>query len=90
VHPGRIAAFGLLDPATGTEAVAIVAELDPSAWPMREDVATAIRDRVARRTDAVAGTVHLVPAGWLVKTSSGKVARSANREKYCREANVAV
>jgi acyl-CoA synthetase (AMP-forming)/AMP-acid ligase II len=29
--------------------------------------------------------VHIVPPGWLLKTSSGKVARSANREKYLSE-----
>jgi hypothetical protein len=32
--------------------------------------------------------VHLVGAHWLVKTSSGKIARSANREKFLDEINV--
>jgi hypothetical protein len=29
--------------------------------------------------------VHLVQPPWLVKTSSGKTARSANRDKFMKE-----
>jgi hypothetical protein len=29
--------------------------------------------------------VHLVSPPWLIKTSSGKTARSANREKFLKE-----
>jgi len=29
--------------------------------------------------------VHIVSAPWIVKTSSGKTARLANREKYLKE-----
>jgi hypothetical protein len=32
-----------------------------------------------------ASFVHLVPPGWLVKTSSGKIARDANRRKWLAE-----
>jgi fatty-acyl-CoA synthase len=85
VHPGRCAAFGLFDDAAGTEALAVVAEVEEEAAPRRDQIRDAIRARVARETDAVASIVHLVEPGWLVKTSSGKVARVANREKYCRE-----
>jgi hypothetical protein len=33
--------------------------------------------------------VRIVDSRWLLKTSSGKVARSANREKYLAEADQA-
>jgi len=32
--------------------------------------------------------VHLVDRGWLVKTSSGKIARRANRQKWLGERGV--
>ena len=35
--------------------------------------------------EVTARHVQLVGAGWLVKTTSGKVARGANREKFERE-----
>jgi len=43
---------------------------------------------VVSRGSAVAlRDVYIVGKHWLVKTSSGKVARSANRDKYLLEVN---
>ena len=82
VRPGRVVAFGLFDDAAGTEDVAIVAETElegeDALTQLRED----IRRRIAQRSDVVARVIELVPPRWLIKTSSGKVARTANREKY--------
>jgi hypothetical protein len=44
-----------------------------------------IRLRVTRGSDIALRYVRLVERGWLLKTSSGKVARSANRERYLTE-----
>jgi len=86
LHPGRATAFGIMNDRLGTEDIAIVAEVsadvdaedrDKTAPIMRE-----IRARVAQQTDVTARYVHLVGAKWLLKTSSGKIARSANREKF--------
>ncbi len=90
VHPGRVAAFGVPNPETGTEDVVIAAELedhsldpeDPAAQPIADE----IRRRITRGSDVALRYVKLVRRGWLLKTSSGKVARSANREKYLSEA----
>jgi fatty-acyl-CoA synthase len=89
VHPGRVVAFGVFDPHAGTEAVAVIAETDvadASMWPSLKET---IRAQIARRNECVAKFVHVVPPGWLLKTSSGKLARSANREKYFREMGIA-
>jgi fatty-acyl-CoA synthase len=47
-------------------------------------LANEVRQRVTRGSDIALRNVQLVERGWLLKTSSGKVARSANREKYLK------
>ena len=89
VHPGRVAAFGVPNADTGTEDVVIVAELEDHAatpdGPAAQQIGNEIRQRVTRGSDVALRYVKLVQRGWLLKTSSGKVARSANREKYLAE-----
>lgn len=81
IHPGRAVAFGVFNEDAGTEDVVIVAELEKAAVD-REKLADEVRQRVTRGSDIALRTVQLVERGWLLKTSSGKVARSANRDKY--------
>ncbi|GAP16096.1 acyl-CoA synthetase [Longilinea arvoryzae] len=85
VHPGRVVAFGLFDEAAGTEEVALVAEVDPAGPAEREALADAIRQAVTRGTAVTLRRVHLVGAGWIIKTSSGKTARGANKERFLKE-----
>lgn len=75
----------MFNEALGTEDVVIVAETDTDDEDARAVIAEAIRDHLTRNSDVAVRTVYLVPSRWLIKTSSGKVARSANREKYLRE-----
>jgi acyl-CoA synthetase (AMP-forming)/AMP-acid ligase II len=88
VHPGRTVAFGVPDESGGTEAVAVVAEIEAWAVDRSETIRAAIREQVARTTDCVVRHISLVEGGWLLKTSSGKVARQANKDKYCRESGI--
>ena len=85
VHPGRTVAFGLYDEAHGTEVVAIVAEVDTEDEGERERIAGEIRAHVTRNSAVAVRHVRAVGAKWVLKTSSGKVARAANKEKYIRE-----
>lgn len=85
VHPGRLAAFGVPNEQTGTEDVVIAAEVDILDRDKRQRIADEIRQKVTRGSDIALRHVHIVDRGWLVKTSSGKVARAANREKYLSE-----
>jgi len=41
-----------------------------------------IKKQVNQSTDITLRYVLLVDKSWLLKTSSGKIARSANRDKY--------
>jgi acyl-CoA synthetase (AMP-forming)/AMP-acid ligase II len=85
VHAGRVAAFGVPDEREGTELLAVVAEVESEDEEARAAIARAIRQEVARRTMVTVSFVHLVGPRWLLKTSSGKVARGANREKWLAE-----
>ncbi len=82
VHPGRCVAFGVFDEDAGTESVVVVAEVETDDPQERRAISAKIRESVARRTDCVVRNIHLVGPMWLLKTSSGKIARHANKEKY--------
>ncbi len=86
VHPGRVVAFGVMNEAAGTEDVIVLAESDVAIEIATEDaqyaVADAVRSHINKNTDVAVRAVQVVPPGWLLKTSSGKIARGANKEKY--------
>lgn len=85
VHPGRTVAFGLFDESQGTEEVVIIAKVDSEDEAEHERVADEIRKHVTRNSAIAARYVRVVGPKWVLKTSSGKVARSANKEKFIRE-----
>jgi acyl-CoA synthetase (AMP-forming)/AMP-acid ligase II len=81
--PGRAVAFAVDDERTGTDRAVLVCEL-PAGADGRTIQGDA-RRRVAHELDVQLGDVCIVPRGWIVKTSSGKLARSDNRAKYLAE-----
>jgi fatty-acyl-CoA synthase len=85
VHPGRVVAFGIFNDEIGTEEVVIVAEVETDDESEKYKVGDEIRKRVNRGSDISLRYVHIVERNWLIKTSSGKIARSANRDKYLAE-----
>ncbi|MCB9135733.1 MAG: AMP-binding protein [Anaerolineales bacterium] len=84
VYPGRVVAFGVYDEQAGTEEVVLVAETDATDEAERQRIADEIRVRVTKGTAVALRLVELVPREWLIKTSSGKIARGANRERYLK------
>ena len=85
VHAGRVVAFGVFNEKAGTEDVVVVAEVDTDVQTERDQIADSIRQTVTRGSAVALRYVHLVGRHWLIKTSSGKTARSANREKFLKE-----
>ncbi len=85
VHAGRAVAFGVPDAREGTELVAVVAEVETEDTAARQSIGQQIRQVVAQRSEVTLSYVHLVDSRWLIKTSSGKIARAANREKWLAE-----
>lgn len=85
VHAGRVVAFGVFNEESGTEEVVLVAEVETQSPEEREQIADAIRLTVTRGSSIALRHVYLVDRKWLIKTSSGKNARTANKEKYLKE-----
>jgi fatty-acyl-CoA synthase len=89
IYPGRAVAFGVFNEQLGTEDIAIVAEvangIDPQDRKATAPILREIRQRIGQSTDVAARYVRLVNRHWLLKTSSGKIARRANREKFINE-----
>jgi fatty-acyl-CoA synthase len=85
VHPGRTVAFGIYDEEAGTEEVVIIAEVDSEEPAEQEIIADAIRKHVTKSSAIALRHVKVVGEKWIVKTSSGKTARSANKEKFLKE-----
>jgi fatty-acyl-CoA synthase len=82
IHPGRVVAFGLFNEQLGTEDVVLVAEEDVKDPGSRTQLAEAVRQMINKGSDAAVRHVQVVPRGWVIKTSSGKLARDANRKKF--------
>ncbi|NOH04880.1 MAG: AMP-binding protein [Chloroflexi bacterium] len=85
VHKGRTVAFGMYDEEEGTEEVVIIAEADSTDPSKMEAIADAIRKHVTKSSAIALRHVKVVDDKWIIKTSSGKTARSANKEKFLKE-----
>ncbi|MBI2759289.1 MAG: AMP-binding protein [Chloroflexi bacterium] len=85
VHAGRSVAFGIFDEEAGTEDVVIIAEVDSEDRDEQEKIADLIRQHVTRNSAIALRYVKAVGPKWILKTSSGKTARSANKEKFLKE-----
>ncbi|MFN2119910.1 MAG: AMP-binding protein, partial [Anaerolineales bacterium] len=85
VHPGRSVAFGVFNEETGTEDVYMVVEVDTNDKRQRARMADQIREHVTRNSNVALRYVKVVGSAWILKTSSGKTARAANRRKLLSE-----
>lgn len=84
IHPGRTAAFGVIDEGLGSEGIVVVCELrhetdNSRKWEIERD----LRQRLVQELGVAPAQIRLLEEkGWIIKTSNGKIARSANRQKY--------
>ncbi|MCC6299866.1 MAG: AMP-binding protein [Anaerolineales bacterium] len=85
VHAGRSVAFGMYNEQEGTEDVVVIAEVDSEDPAEQQKVADAIRQHVTKNSAVALRYVKVVDTKWILKTSSGKTARSANKEKFLQE-----
>jgi len=85
VYPGRAVAFGVFNNEMGTEEVIVIAESEETDPSNRSKIADKVRLAINQSSDIVVRKVLIVERGWLVKTSSGKIARLTNREKYLNQ-----
>jgi len=85
IHAGRAVVFGVPDEREGTELIAVVAEVEADDADERKSITQSIRQAVAQQSTVTVNYVQLVDSKWLIKTSSGKIARAANRDKWLAE-----
>jgi fatty-acyl-CoA synthase len=82
LRPGRLVAFGVPDDQRGSERIVVIGELADDAGLGVADVEREVRLRVKQELDVAVSHVEFVPAGWITKTTSGKIARWENRLKW--------
>lgn len=86
IHNGRVVAMGMYNPALGTDDIFVVAEVErEERFANTEEIERELRNLVVAATGVAIRTVFLKPPKWIVKSTAGKPARSATREKLLRE-----
>jgi len=69
-------------PEIGSEEVVIIAEIKPESGVDCTQLAQDIKQRLLDQTGLLVFDVYLANPGWLVKTTSGKISRVENLNKY--------
>ncbi len=82
VIPGRCVVFGVDDPSLGTECLVAVAETGLTDLESRRALRKRIRLAAVGLTDVVPSDVVLAEHMWLQKSTSGKLSRTLNRQRY--------
>jgi fatty acid CoA ligase FadD32 len=86
VQTGRVAAFGI--PTEAGEEIVVVTERARSAGAgdvSASDISVAVRRAVAAAHDLKLRDVQVLNGEKVLRTSSGKIARTANRDRYLAE-----
>jgi 1-acyl-sn-glycerol-3-phosphate acyltransferase len=84
VRGGSVAAFGVPDPALGTERLVLVVETKEESALVRARIEADVSRAVAELIGVPPDEVLAVPPRTIPKTSSGKIRRGACRDSYLR------
>ena len=82
VRRGCVAAFGVPGPDLGTERLVVVAETRARDADAREQMHATVIERVVDAIGLPPDVVEIASPGAVLKTSSGKIRRSATRDAY--------
>ena len=86
IHDGRAVAMGVFNPDLGTEDIVVVAEVEREELLADAlEIEREIRGQVVAGLGVAARTIFLKPPKWIVKSTAGKAARAATREKLLKE-----
>ena len=83
LKPGRSVAFGVSDEVSGSEALVVMCEYAEKGGRV-DDIKKNIRTIIESSLGVVPKKVEIVDLGWLIKTSSGKIDRKKNKQKFMR------
>jgi fatty-acyl-CoA synthase len=84
IRPGRAVAFGIDNPMVGSQDLVVVAEHADGVSNLAE-TRRYIKNVLFQEIGISIREAMLVPGGWLVKTTSGKIHRESNKAKYLEE-----
>jgi len=82
VIAGRCVAVGEFRPAAGSVEVVVLAEVGASDSHAQAAIKRAAKIKILSDTGLLVHQVGIVPPGWLVKTTSGKISRSENLQRF--------
>jgi fatty-acyl-CoA synthase len=86
IHDGRCVALGLYNESLGTDDIVVVTELEADNSGVNpEDIERELSQLVVAATGVAVRRFILKPPKWIVKSTAGKPARAATREKLLRE-----
>jgi fatty-acyl-CoA synthase len=86
IRQGRCVAFGVYDEQIGTDSAVLICEAQTDLdEETRKQLSFTVRRRVRETLGLALGDVRVVERKWIQKTTSGKLARSANRDRYLAE-----
>ena len=80
--PGRCVTFGVYSPRVGSEELVVVVDRDAAQAVEPDRIRDVVHERIDGKFDLAPGHVLVVDDRWLVKSTSGKISREANRRKY--------
>jgi fatty-acyl-CoA synthase len=86
IHDGRVVAMGVYNADLGTDDIVVVAEVErQELLANAEEIECELRNLIVAGIGVAVRTIFLKPPKWIVKSTAGKAARSATREKLFRE-----
>lgn len=86
IHDGRVIAMGVYNPDLGTEDIVVAAEVErEELLANAAEIESEIRRLVVAAMGVAVRTIFLKPPKWIVKSTAGKAARAATREKLLQE-----
>lgn len=86
IHEGRVVALGVFNPESGTEDILVVAEIDrEELLETSTEIERQLRSQIVAAIGVAVRNVLLKPPKWIVKSTAGKPARAATREKLLQE-----
>jgi acyl-CoA synthetase (AMP-forming)/AMP-acid ligase II len=86
IHDGRAIAMGIYNPEIGTEDIVVVAEVETQEMlAQASEFEQQLRGSIVAALGIAVKKIFLVTPKWIVKSTAGKPARSATREKLLQE-----
>jgi acyl-CoA synthetase (AMP-forming)/AMP-acid ligase II len=86
VKGGRCTAFGIESAASGSEELIVVAEKDARSAETHAQIKRKLTEKIVNEFGIHPRDILVVDERWLVKSTSGKISRSDNRQKYLNQA----